>query len=136
MQKRSEKAGMQRAAAHAAGYVTGVDAAKIVGISYRRVDHAARIGVAPPAIKPAGSGTARGYDLEALVRLKVAATLFDLGVTTRDNPELPEWLDRIDYGGGATSLRTGCVTLLVDPQHARRQVEDAYRAMLGGEVRG
>jgi DNA-binding transcriptional MerR regulator len=55
---------------------------KIVGISYRQLDHWARTGLVEPSIRKAkGSGTQRLYAFDDVVRLKVVKRMLDAGVS-------------------------------------------------------
>jgi DNA-binding transcriptional MerR regulator len=55
---------------------------KIVGISYRQLDHWARTGLVEPSIRKAqGSGTQRLYSFDDVVRLKVVKRMLDAGVS-------------------------------------------------------
>lgn len=60
----------------------GPEAAKIVGISYRQLDHWARKGLVKPSLAPArGSGTQRQYSYADLLELKVIKSLRDAGLS-------------------------------------------------------
>lgn len=111
--------------AHAEGYVTGKEAADIVGVTYRRVDHAARTGNAPPTHEaPGGSGTIRRYDLDALVRLKIVTDLLDLGLRGVSH-DLLAVVDMLE-GDDPLSAYNGSVEVHLDPGAARRLIEPDY----------
>lgn len=60
----------------------GPEAAKVVGISYRQLDHWARKGLVTPSDAPArGSGTQRLYSYRDLLELKVVKRLRDAGLS-------------------------------------------------------
>ena len=62
----------------------GPQTCKIVGISYRQLDHWARTGLVKPSLQEAkGSGTQRLYSFQDLVRLRVIKSLIDAGVDLR-----------------------------------------------------
>ena len=64
-----------------AGY-RGPAVAKIVGISYRQLDHWTSTGLVVPGVRNAdGSGSQRLYAFEDIVRLKVIKRLRDAGVS-------------------------------------------------------
>lgn len=65
---------------HARGLVTGPEASRICGITYRRIDYMDRTGLAPPTQPADGSGTVRGYSQQDLVRMAIVATLCDFGL--------------------------------------------------------
>ncbi len=58
----------------------GPQACKVVGITYRQLDHWARIGLVTPSVAAAaGSGTQRLYAYTDLLELKVIKRLLDAG---------------------------------------------------------
>lgn len=60
----------------------GPEAAKIVGISYRQLDHWARKDLVTPSVAPArGSGSQRRYSYQDLLELKVIKSLRDAGLS-------------------------------------------------------
>ncbi|MEE8603502.1 MerR family transcriptional regulator [Euzebya tangerina] len=60
----------------------GPAVAKIVGISYRQLDHWTSTGLVVPSVRDAeGSGSQRLYAFEDIVRLKVIKRLRDAGVS-------------------------------------------------------
>jgi len=64
------------------GAFRGPEAAKIVGITYRQLDHWARKDLVTPSLAAAhGSGTQRCYSYEDLLELKVVKSLRDAGVS-------------------------------------------------------
>lgn len=60
----------------------GPEAAGIVGISYRQLDHWARKDLVTPSVSPArGSGSQRRYSYQDLLELKVVKRLRDAGLS-------------------------------------------------------
>lgn len=60
----------------------GPETAKVVGISYRQLDHWARKGLVTPSVTPArGSGSQRRYSYQDLLELKVVKRLRDAGLS-------------------------------------------------------
>ena len=60
----------------------GPEAAKVVDITYRQLDHWARKGLVKPSVAPAsGSGSQRRYSYEDLLELKVIKNLRDVGLS-------------------------------------------------------
>lgn len=60
----------------------GPNVCKIVGISYRQLDHWTTTGLVTPSIREAqGSGSQRLYGFEDIVELKVIKSLLDTGVS-------------------------------------------------------
>lgn len=64
------------------GSFGGPETAKVVGISYRQLDHWARKGLITPSVTPArGSGSQRRYSYQDLLELKVVKRLRDAGLS-------------------------------------------------------
>lgn len=60
--------------------ISGPEAAKLIGISYRQIDYWDRIELVKPSVnKAAGSGSQRRYSMEDLMALSVVKTLNYLG---------------------------------------------------------
>ncbi|MCE7882270.1 MAG: MerR family transcriptional regulator [Actinobacteria bacterium ATB1] len=60
----------------------GPEAANLVGITYRQLDHWARKGLVLPSVVPAsGSGSQRRYSYRDLVELKIIKSLRDAGLS-------------------------------------------------------
>lgn len=54
----------------------GPEVCRMAGITYRQLDHWARVGMVPPSLAPAhGSGTQRRYSLEDVACLRVVGQL-------------------------------------------------------------
>lgn len=56
---------------------------KVAGLTYRQIDHAIRTGRVTPTIEAEGTGTRRGFDLDAATTL---AVFLALPVSFRDEP--------------------------------------------------
>lgn len=64
------------------GSFGGPETAKVVGITYRQLDHWARKGLVTPSVTPArGSGSQRRYSYQDLLELKVVKRLRDAGLS-------------------------------------------------------
>jgi DNA-binding transcriptional MerR regulator len=60
----------------------GPNVCKIVGISYRQLDHWTTTGLVTPSVREAkGSGSQRLYSFEDIVELKVIKSLLDTGIS-------------------------------------------------------
>lgn len=80
----------------------GPQVCKIVGISYRQLDHWDRTGLLSPSLVPAkGSGTQRLYSYQDVVQLRVVKQLRDAGVSLQRARKAVEFLR--DSGGDLTS---------------------------------
>jgi DNA-binding transcriptional MerR regulator len=63
------------------GGFSGPQVCRLVGISYRQLDHWATTGLAVPSLQKArGSGTRRLYSFEDVLRLRLVKKLLDAGV--------------------------------------------------------
>ena len=66
---------------------------KVVGITYRQLDHWARTGLLKPSLRAArGSGTQRLYSFTDLVQLRVIKQLRDTGISLAKIRKAIEWL--------------------------------------------
>jgi len=68
------------------------DAAKLSGISYRQLDHWARLGVIKPEQEAKGTGTARRWSPIQIVELRVIAGLRGRGVSMQRVRRASGWL--------------------------------------------
>lgn len=76
----------------AAGY-RAPQVCKLVGISYRQLDHWARTGLLTPSLRKArGSGTQRLYSFTDLLRLRVVRRLLDAGLSLQKIRKAVEWM--------------------------------------------
>jgi DNA-binding transcriptional MerR regulator len=74
---------------------SGVQAAEVVGISYRQLDYWARTDlVRPSATDASGSGTRREYVYRDLLELKVIKNLLDAGIKLESVREVFSYLRR------------------------------------------
>ncbi len=86
---------------------SGLQASKIVGISYRQLDYWARTDLIRPSIADAhGSGSQRRYSYEDLMRLKLVKRLIDNGLSLQGVRRTVESIDRIE---GMTMTNAGLV---------------------------
>lgn len=73
----------------------GPEAAKIVGITYRQLDHWARKGLVLPSVaSAAGSGSQRRYSYADLLELKVIKNLRDAGLSLQRIQKAFEYIRR------------------------------------------
>ncbi|MGH2690821.1 MAG: MerR family transcriptional regulator [Actinomycetota bacterium] len=80
------------------GYFGGPEACRIVGITYRRLDHWARTGLVTPSLRSVqGPGTPRRYSFADLVELRTIKELLAAGVARADNGNGPTY--RWSVGG-------------------------------------
>jgi hypothetical protein len=116
-----------------AGYYSGVDAARITGLTYRQVDYADRRDIVKPTVSASGSGTARGYTVNDLVALAVVGEL-RTRLTPDDGPNaLDPPLERLLAGSAYRGERQftatlGDVTVYVDVDAVRDRVHRAVLA--------
>ena len=93
------------AAASGPGY-RALEACRIVGISYRQLDHWARTGLIEPSFRSAGgSGTHRLYSFMDLVQLRLVKRLRDTGISLSKIRVAVEWLRTRDYQGQSSPGR-------------------------------
>jgi DNA-binding transcriptional MerR regulator len=71
-------------------FVSGVDAARLAGVTYRQVDYWDQIGLVRPTLKSEGRGrqgsvgrAVRGYSRRDVSELALVGCLMDLGLSTR-----------------------------------------------------
>lgn len=66
---------------------------KLVGITYRQLDHWARTGLLTPSLQKAnGSGTQRLYSFTDLLQLRVVRRLLDTGISLQKIRRAVDWL--------------------------------------------
>ena len=81
---------------HSSSY-SGLQASKVVGISYRQLDYWARTDLIRPSIADAhGSGSQRRYSYEDLLKLKLIKRLIDNGLSLQGVRRTIESIDRIE----------------------------------------
>ena len=86
---------------------SGLQASKIVGISYRQLDYWARTDLIRPSIADAhGSGSQRRYSYEDLMRLKLVKRLIDNGLSLQGVRRSVESMERIE---GMTMVNSGLI---------------------------
>lgn len=86
----------------------GPQVCKIVGISYRQLDHWDRTGLLSPSLVPAkGSGTQRLYSYQDVVQLRVIKQLKDAGVSLQRARKAVEFLRESGSDLAASSLVLG-----------------------------
>ncbi len=86
---------------------SGLQASKIVGISYRQLDYWARTDLIRPSIADAhGSGSQRRYSYEDLMRLKLVKRLIDNGLSLQGVRRSVESMERIE---GMTMTNAGLI---------------------------
>lgn len=97
--------------------------AKIVGISYRQLDHWTSTGLVAPSVRNAeGSGSQRLYGFDDIVQLKVIKRLRDAGVSLQRIRKAIE-----EVNGRGLSLRD--ITLASDSAGNVYAVDDQQDAM-------
>jgi DNA-binding transcriptional MerR regulator len=109
----------------------GPEVCRLVGITYRQLDHWARTGFIRPSIADArGSGTKRRYSYRDVIELKVVKSLLDAGVSLRSARRAVQCL-RDDLGADLASARlvlAGSNSLLA---HSDGEVVDLLRGGQG-----
>ena len=81
---------------HSSSY-SGLQASKVVGISYRQLDYWARTDLIRPSIADAhGSGSQRRYSYEDLLKLKLIKRLIDNGLSLQGVRRTIESIDQIE----------------------------------------
>jgi DNA-binding transcriptional MerR regulator len=125
----------------AAGEVAGAvvegfsskQAEKIVGISYRQLDHWARKGLVQPSVAPAeGSGSRRRYSYNDLVEFKIAKKMRDQGIDLRSIARAFDYL-RNQLGGEVASANiviSGSDVLWADDDRVLSLLRQGQAAML------
>lgn len=120
-----------------AGYYSGVEAAKITGLTHRQVDWADRRDIVKPTVPAAGSGTARGYTVDDLVALAAVGEL-RARLTPAEGPNVLEpALERLlarsaRRGQAQFGATVGDVTVYVDLDAVRGRVHRAALARRNG----
>ncbi len=86
----------------------GPQVCKIVGITYRQLDHWDRTGLLSPSLVPAkGSGTQRLYSYQDVVQLRIIKQLKDAGVSLQRARKAIEFLRESGSDLAAASLVLG-----------------------------
>ena len=111
----------------------GPKTAELVGISYRQLDHWARIGLVQPSVAAAaGSGSRRRYSYNDLVELKLAKKMRDQGLDLKSIARAFHYL-RNRLGGEVASSNiaiSGSDVLLVDDDQVLSLLRNGQAAML------
>ncbi|WP_419841198.1 MerR family transcriptional regulator [Candidatus Poriferisodalis sp.] len=112
---------------------TSKQAEKIVGISYRQLDHWARIGLVKPSVaQAAGSGSRRRYSYNDLVELKIANKMREQNVELKSIARAFDYL-RNQMGGEVASANiviSGSDVLLADDETVMSLLRQGQTAML------
>ena len=92
---------------------------KIVGITYRQLDHWTRTNLIEPSVAPAhGSGSQRLYSYSDLVELKVVKSLLDGGLSLQRVRKVIEQLRELGTDLAAANLVIqGNTVTLIDTEH-------------------
>ncbi len=125
------------AAAEAAGAIvegfSSKQAEKIVGISYRQLDHWARKGLVQPSVAQAeGSGSRRRYSYNDLVEFKIAKKMRDQGIDLKSIARAFDYL-RNQLGGEVASANiviSGSDVLWADDDRVLSLLRQGQAAML------
>ena len=113
------------------GY-SGLQAAKIVGISYRQLDYWARTDLIRPSIADAhGSGSQRRYSYEDLIRLKLVKRLIDNGLALQGVRRMVESISKIE---GMTLSNAGLVFCGGSKSVLARDEENLVDVMRGNQM--
>ncbi|WP_420609059.1 MerR family transcriptional regulator [Candidatus Poriferisodalis sp.] len=108
-------------------------AEKIVGISYRQLDHWARKGLVQPSLAQAeGSGSRRRYSYNDLVEFKIAKKMRDQGIDLRSIARAFDYL-RNQLGGEVASANiviSGSDVLWADDDRVLSLLRQGQAAML------
>ncbi len=108
-------------------------AEKIVGISYRQLDHWARKGlVKPSVVQAAGSGSRRRYSYNDLVELKIAKKMREQGIDLQSIARAFDYL-RNQIGGEVASANiviSGHDVLLADDDRVMSLLRQGQTALL------
>ena len=112
---------------------TSKQAEKIVGISYRQIDHWARKGLVQPSLAPAqGSGSRRRYSYNDLVEFKIAKKMRDQGIDLKSIARAFDYL-RNQLGGEVASANiviSGSDVLWADDDRVLSLLRQGQAAML------
>ena len=113
------------------GY-SGLQTAKIVGISYRQLDYWARTDLIRPSIADAhGSGSQRRYSYEDLIRLKLVKRLIDNGLALQGVRRMVESISKIE---GMTLSNAGLVFCGGSKSVLARDEENLVDVMRGNQM--
>ncbi len=108
-------------------------AEKIVGISYRQLDHWARKGLVQPSVAQAeGSGSRRRYSYNDLVEFKIAKKMRDQGIDLKSIARAFDYL-RNQLGGEVASANiviSGSDVLWADDDRVLSLLRQGQAAML------
>ena len=112
---------------------TSKQAEKIVGISYRQLDHWARKGLVQPSVaQAAGSGSRRRYSYNDLVEFKIAKKMRDQGIDLKSIARAFDYL-RNQLGGEVASANiviSGSDVLWADDDRVLSLLRQGQAAML------
>lgn len=110
------------------GAYTGAIACAAADITYRRLDYWDKSGVVRPSISAAqGSGTARAYSVEDIVRLAVARVLLDGGLSLAyARRVLPQVTSSTD---GIADAQGPALTIMLDVAAIREDMLARLEAM-------
>ncbi len=115
-----------------AGGYSGLQAAKIVGISYRQLDYWARTDLIRPSIADAhGSGSQRKYSYEDLIRLKLVKRLIDNGLALQGVRRMVESIAKIE---GMNLANAGLVFCGGSKSVLARDEENLVDVMRGNQM--
>lgn len=107
----------------------GPQVCKIVGITYRQLDHWDRTGLKSPSLVRAnGSGTQRLYSYRDVVELRIIKQLLDAGVTLQRARKAVEFLRESGEDVAASNLVLGATGAVLV-----RDGEDLLDALRGGQ---
>jgi DNA-binding transcriptional MerR regulator len=107
----------------------GPQVCKIVGISYRQLDHWDRTGLKSPSLEQArGSGTQRVYSYQDVVELRIIKQLLDAGVTLQ---RARKAIDFLRESGG--EIATASLVLGADGSVLARNDEELLDLLRGGQ---
>lgn len=107
----------------------GPQVCKIVGITYRQLDHWDRSGLKSPSlVKARGSGTQRLYSYRDVVELRIIKQLLDAGVTLQRARRAVEFLRESGEDLAASNLVLGATGAVLV-----RDGEDLLDALGGGQ---
>ncbi|MGH9303386.1 MAG: MerR family transcriptional regulator [Acidimicrobiales bacterium] len=108
----------------------GPQVCKIVGITYRQLDHWDRSGLLCPSLVAArGSGSQRVYSYRDVVELRVIKQLLDAGVTLRRARRAVEFLR-----GSGDDLASSSLVLGADNSVLVKDGEELLDVLRGGQV--
>lgn len=108
----------------------GPQVCKVVGITYRQLDHWDRTGLVSPSLVPArGSGTQRRYSYKDVVVLRIIKQLLDSGVT------LQRARKAIEFFRGYVGEDLAAASLVLGPSDSvlARDGEELLDLLRGGQ---